>query len=121
MQIKIRKFKEIVGERALHQAGVHAIPNAHRRAVQFYCDKLTVRGACTGECDLCALKIKDAVEWMIQKKPASPYGLYTWLLKNASAKRVEELAQRPRLGPETNAFGEATGRDPLDILMEALS
>jgi hypothetical protein len=123
MEITLDNFKEIVTERALHKAGVHAVPNAHKRAVQFYCNNLTVRSACTGECKTCALKIRDAVIAMSQQNNAvkQPYGLYTWFLKDASAKRVEELAKRPAFKPEANFLGEATERDAFDIFAETLN
>jgi hypothetical protein len=121
MQITIDNFKLIVTEKALHEAGVHAIPRARAIMLKQYCDKLTIRGACTGKCGQCALKIKAVAEWMTQHKAENPYGMFTYLTKNASAQKVEELAHARVTTPETNAFGEATGRDALDILMETFN
>jgi len=120
MEITFDNFKKIVTEKALHEAGVHAISRGHKIAVQQYCNKLTVRGACTGECNQCGLKLKDAVQWIIEKKADKPYAMYTYLMKNASGQRADELAKQPAPKPETNAFGEATERDPFDIFEEML-
>jgi hypothetical protein len=121
MQISLDNFKLIVTEKALHEAGVHAIKRGHAIMLKQYCDKLTVRGACTGKCSQCALKIKDVAEWMIQHKSTNAYAMFTYLAKNASAQKVEELAHARVTTPEVNTLGEATGRDALDILMETFS
>lgn len=122
MEIAFEKFIEIVTAKALHNVGIHAISRGHKIAVQQYCNKLTVRGACTGECDTCALKLKDAAEWIIGKNPTNPYAMYTYLMKNAGGQRVDELAKKqPVAKPEANIFNEATERDAFDIFEDALN
>lgn len=121
MQITYDDFKRIVGEAELHKAGVHAIGRAHVVTTRWYCDKLTVRSACTGKCGECALHIKKAVSDMGKIKPNNPYALYTWMMKNAQAKRVEDVANIQVSKPERNEFGEQTERDPFDIFEETLN
>src|SRR5258705_9044266 len=121
MEITFDNFIKIVTAKALHSVGIHAVSRGHKIAVQQYCNKLTVRGACTGECDQCGLKLKDAAEWIVGKNPTNPYAMYTYLMKNAGGQRVDELAKKPAPKQETNAFGEATERDAFDIFMETLS
>ena len=122
MQITLDNFKRIVGSKALWDAGLKAFPVAHSKAVHFYCEPLTMRNACTGECDVCALRIKNLVQWLVEHNDGkNMYGIYVKLLKNNLAARVEEVAKRPEFKPETNALGEQTERDALDILMETLN
>ena len=120
MKITIDDFKKIVGEQALHKAGVHAIGRAHTVATRWYCDKLTLRSACTGKCNECALYLKTAVEAMGKKQANNPYALFTWMVKDAQAKRIEAKGHAQVTVPETNMFGEQTERDPFDIFEETL-
>src|SRR5688500_11119732 len=115
MQIKFDNFIEKVPPTTLHQIGVHAIPRAHKIVVQQYCNKLSVRSACSGECDTCILKVKDVVDWIntLPDKPKEPYGLYTKMIKFAFGKQVEEMLKRPQVKLEVNALGERTERDAL--------
>jgi hypothetical protein len=117
MQIPYNKFIEKVTESSLHQIGVHAIPRAHKIVVQQYCNKLSLRSACSGGCDTCILKVKDVVDWIntLPDKPQQPYGLYTKMMKFAFGKQVEEMLERPPMRLEVNAFGERTDRDPFAI------
>jgi hypothetical protein len=120
MQIKFEKFIQKVPPTTLHQIGVHAIPRAHKIVVQQYCNKLSVRSACSEDCDTCILKVKDVVDWIntLPDTPKEPYGLYTKMMKFAFGKQVEEMLKRPLVKLEVNALGERTERDPFDILME---
>jgi len=117
MQIKLDKFIEKVPPTTLHEIGVHAIPRAHKIVVQQYCNKLSVRSACSGECDTCILKVKDVVDWIntLPDKPKEPYGLYTKMMKFAFGKQVEEMLKRPQVKLEVNALGERTERDAFAI------
>lgn len=123
MQIQYEKFIEMVTAKSLHEAGVHALPRAHKIVVQQYCDKLSMRSACSGECDDCILKVKDVVDWIngLSAKPKEPYGLYTMMMKNAFAKQLEEMSKRPPIELEKNFLGERTDRDVLDMFLETLS
>jgi hypothetical protein len=120
MEISYDKFIEIVTAKALHDIRVHALPRAHKIVLQQYCRKLSLRSACSGECDTCILKVKDVVEWInaLPDKPQQPYGLYTKMMKFAFGKQVEEMLKRPAARPEVNFLGERTDRDPLDMIME---
>ena len=117
MQIKFDKFIEKVPTTILHQIGVHAIPRAHKIVVQQYCNKLSVRSSCSGECDTCILKVKDVVDWINTRPntPKEPYGLYTKMMKFAFGKQVEEMLKRPPVKLEVNALGERTERDAFAI------
>jgi hypothetical protein len=120
MQITFEQFTKIVDVRLLHKAGLHAIPNAHKRTVKFYCDVLTIRSACTGDCSRCTLHVKNAVQRMANPKPNKPYGLFTWLMKDASAKRMEEVAAARATKVEVNILGEQRDADAFDLFEEAL-
>jgi hypothetical protein len=123
MQITYDKFIEIVKTPSLHAAGVHAISRAHKIVVQQYCDKLTMRSACSGECDTCILQVKGVVDWIngLTDTPKEPYGLYTRMMKNAFARQVEVMNNRAPAEPEKNILGEATGRDAFDMFLETLA
>jgi hypothetical protein len=120
MQITYEKFMEKVTERSLHEIGVHAIPRAHKIVVQQYCNKLSLRSACSAECDTCILKVKDVVDWIntLPDKPQQPYGLYTKMMKFAFGKQVEEMLKRPPVRLEVSFLGERTDRDPFAIFEE---
>ena len=123
MEISYDKFIEILTAKALHDIRVHALPRAHKIVLQQYCRKLSLRSACSGECDTCILKVKDKVDWIngLIDQPNQPYGFYTLMVKHAFAQKVEEMAKKPVAKPDTNALGERTDKDAFDLFLETLS
>ena len=121
MQITFEQFNKTIDVHLLHQAGLHAIPNAHKRTMKYYCDVLTLRSACTGKCGECALHVKTAVQRMTNPKPNKPYGLFTWLMKDASAKRMEEVAASRTTKITVNVLGERRDDDAFSLFEEALN
>jgi hypothetical protein len=109
-------------QKSLWDAKLFMIERARAVVLQQYCNKLTLRGACSGDCKTCGAQIQLALNWMTEKNiPKLSYGIFGKLMKNAFAKRLEEMIKHPQFKPEASPLGEATERDALDIFMETLS
>jgi hypothetical protein len=122
MQISLDNFKELHGP-LLREARLFQLNRAHTLVAQQYCNKLTIRGACSGDCKTCGCEIQKALEWLRDRpdKPRMAYGIFGKLMKTAYANTLEAMSKRPAAKPETDALGEATERDALDIFMETLN
>ena len=120
MAITLDNFKRILIERALHRAGIHSIERGHEIAVLYYCKKLELRGACTKNCNACARHLKQGVADMPKVQPDNPYAYYTQMVKNSRATREEEVQDKRRTQVATNALGDQSSRDVLDMLLETL-
>ena len=123
MQISYENFIEIVTPHSLHEIKIHAVPRGHKIAQKQYCEKLSLRGACSGECKTCILKIKKGVDWInaLPEPPRDPYGMFTQIVKIAFGQRVEEMNQRPVVKLETNLLGERTERSGFDMFLESIN
>jgi hypothetical protein len=113
MQITLHKLTENISTTAIHSTGMHAVGRVHGLVVRFYCNKLSARSACPGTCDTCIIRVRnhmDRIEWSTSFRP---YGLFTQMLKNASAEAVEAAAAADK-GDAKQDAGSA-----LDILLEA--
>ena len=122
MQISYEEFILHVPPHNLHQIKVHAIPRGHKIVLQQYCNKLSLRGACTAECATCILKIVETVNWINTRPepPREPYGFFTLAVKNSFAVRLEEIVKKPVAQPETNLLGERTERSVFDMFLESV-
>ena len=122
MQISYEEFIKHVTPHSLHQIKVHAIPRGHRIVVQQYCNKLSLRGACTTQCATCIQKIAETVDWVNTRPepPRDPYAFFTMAVKNSFGVRLEEAARKPAAKPETNILGERTERDGFDMFLDLL-
>ena len=119
MNISLPDFKTHIGVSGLHDAGLHAIPRVHGIVTKFYCNKLTLRSACSEKCAECILHLKarlDTTNW----EGSNPYALFTYTVKDVSA-RVMEKTQEAKAAPSMPAlFKEAEEKDVLDSILETL-
>lgn len=120
MRISLQEFKTHIGVSGLHKAGLHAIPRVHGIVTKFYCDKLTVRSACSGKCAECILNLKarlDTTNW----EGSKPYALFTYTVKDVSA-RVMDKTQEVKAAPaKPSLFKADEEKDVLDAILETLS
>jgi hypothetical protein len=120
MKISLDDFKTHIGVGGLHKAGLHAIPRVHGIVTKFYCDKLTVRSACSGKCAECILNLKtrlDTTTW----EGSKPYALFTFTVKDVSAK-VMDATHEVKAEPAKPAMFQAEEeKDVLDLFMETLA
>lgn len=124
MNIDLDTFEQIVRRGACHAAKLHAFERVHKITVQQYCQKLTVRSACTQDCFACAKQVLQAVgEVAISTDVRSRYGLFTWKLKDALARRMDvALEQKAKtVQRAVGAFGETVEADGLDLILETLN
>ena len=120
MKISLPDFKLHVGTSGLHKAGLHAITRVHGITTKFYCNKLTLRSACSENCAQCILQLKerlDRTDWATSKKP---YALYTFVVKDVSGKVVETVCVDQKAAPSKTIFNEQVETDVLDLFMETL-
>lgn len=116
MQISLQDFEAYVDRHLLHKLGLHAVPAFHKRTQQFYCQPLTLRGACTRQCSTCILAVRERLESTSWRDVRRPYGLFTYILKDLAAKAAERRSQE-----EKPVRIEETEGDVFDLLLEKLS
>ncbi|MGE5375917.1 MAG: hypothetical protein ACM3XO_12740 [Bacteroidota bacterium] len=121
MQITFNDFKAFVGTIGLHTAGLHAIERVHKITQTFYCDKLTVRSACSGQCESCILTLKTRIADTKWAFSTNKYGLYTWLVKDVSGKVMEAARAEEKSAPLKTQYGEPVEGDALDLFMETIN
>lgn len=121
MQITSDNFKSWY-KADLQGAQLYMVERARLVVLQQYCNKLTARSACTGECKVCGARIQSALQWMTETPgiPKMSYGIFGKIMKTAFARRLEEMSQHT-VELETNSLGERTDRDMFDIFAETLS
>ena len=119
MQISYKDFIAIIKPSGFHKVGLHAIPALHRKTVQSYCDKLTVRSACSEECHSCLQHVKDRLNTADWTAAERPWGLYTWIIKDVSAAVTEEMRRNEKATPIFHPLDDQE-TDVLDTLMDTL-
>jgi hypothetical protein len=120
MQISYVTFIAIIKPSGLHSVGLHAIPAVHRKTVQFYCNKITSRSACSAECHSCLLHVKarlNTADWTTAQRP---WGLYNWILKVVSAEVIEQAGRNEKSAPKFHPL-DSGDTNILDIFMETLA
>jgi hypothetical protein len=119
MKISLEDFKTHIGVGGLHKAGLHAIPRVHGIVTKFYCDKLTLRSACSEKCAECILNLKarlDTTKW----EGSKPYALFTYTVKDVSARMMEAKHEVKPAAPKKIVFKADEEEDVLDLFMETL-
>jgi hypothetical protein len=120
MQITLKDFKTFVGEGGLHAAGLHAIERVHGITKKFYCDKLTVRSACSENCESCIFALKTRVRETKWDIVTNKYALFTWIVKDISAKAMEVTRAEEKSKPAKTLFGEPVEGEAFDLFMETI-
>jgi hypothetical protein len=119
MRIPYDTFIAIIKPSGLHSVGLHAIPAVHRKTVQFYCNKLTSRSACSTQCHSCLQHVRDRLNTADWTTAEHPWGLYNWILKTVAAEMIENASKGEKSAPKFHPLDDG-GTDVLDVLMETL-
>jgi hypothetical protein len=120
MRITYKDFLEYINAGGFHKVGLHAVPRAHMITTQYFCDKLTLRSACSGNCGPCIKALKDRLNTTTWDN-ANPYALFTHVVKSTYADVMEKQRVVEKPAQEKNFLGEAVEVDALDLLLETLS